>query len=50
MTKRCKLCGVKMNETEIDGKAVRQCPVCGFVVKKEEGATTSAQPSSEESS
>lgn len=36
MTKRCKFCGVKMNDAEINGKAVWQCPACGYVTEKEE--------------
>ena len=34
MTKRCKFCGVKMSDAEIDGKDVWQCPVCGYVAEK----------------
>ena len=34
MTKRCRLCGVKMNDAVIDGKAVYQCPSCAYVEEK----------------
>ena len=42
MTKRCKFCGVKMSEAEIDGNNVWQCPVCGFVQEKPETAAVEA--------
>lgn len=49
MIKRCKFCGVKMSDAEIDGKAVYQCPICGFVVEKEEQkAATAPEPTGDE--
>ena len=47
MTKRCKFCGVSMADATIGEQPVWQCPVCGFVVEKEEQPEAASESESE---